>query len=202
MKKLFLSGILAFSFGASGLADMKIGVVDMGKAFDVYYKTKDNAVRIAKEEVKFKKEIEDFRTEYVQSSSEADSLAAAAKDTSLPVATRKDKDFALAQKVQDLKSLENDIRQMSGERKDEVQDDLRRSHKEILEQISKVVSDYASKEGYDLVFDTSVDSDQWMVSRLPFRTAKVFDLTEQIIKKLNASAPPLIAPADAGRRPQ
>jgi Skp family chaperone for outer membrane proteins len=193
MKKFFLTGFLALSFGLSASADLKIALVDTGKAFDAYYKTKDTAAKIAAKENTFKKEMQDLQIEYEQSQEEAQTLEMAAKDASLPSDVRKDKDSALAQKVQDLQSMERELKQMGQERAQEIRDQLLRDHQEIADEIMKAITDYAGPHGYDLILDRSAVS-QRSITLFPFNAGGVVDITDEIIAKLNASAPPSQVP--------
>jgi len=78
---------------------------------------------------------------------------------------------------------------MRTERTREIQDELLRRHKEIVDQISKVISDYSGPQGYDMVIDKSSASSANGISILLYNSSKLIDITADIIKLLNASAP-------------
>jgi Skp family chaperone for outer membrane proteins len=188
MKKLCLVGFLAFSFGLPACADLKIALIDTGKVFDAFYKTKDMAVQIAAKKVAYQKEIANLQAEYDNAEQEADNLEHAVKDTSLSTDVRKSNDAALARKVQDLQSMESELKQMRQTDSDELKDKLIRSHQEISDQIMKVITDYVSVQGYDLVLDTSASATA-APALFPYGSVKVIDLTTEIIAKMNALAP-------------
>lgn len=188
MKHLFLIGCLVLAFSLPAFADFKIALIDTGKVFDTYYKTKTSATQIATMVATYKKEVEKLQYEYDQASQEAQNLAEQVKNPGLPTAARKDKDVALAQKVQDLKLMERELNESQHEHTQEVQDELTRVHQQIADEITKVITDYVKPEGYDLIIDTSAVT-QNRGSLITYRAGTTIDLTEQIIEKLNASAP-------------
>jgi Skp family chaperone for outer membrane proteins len=188
MKKLFLLGCLAVALGLPARADLKVAMIDSSQAFDAFYKTKDMATRIAARKATLEKELQDFQAEYDNARQEAQSLATAVKDTSNPPEVRQSKDQALVQKVQELQAMEKELDQMRKARSQEIKDDLIRSHQEIAEQIMKVVTTYVTAQGYDLVLDkAAVTSDSG--SFIVLSTARIVDVTPEIITRLNASAP-------------
>jgi Skp family chaperone for outer membrane proteins len=183
MKKLLLLGLLALAFVLPAHADLKVALIDTSKAFDAFYKTKLVATRIAAKRATFEKEVEDLQAEYATSRQQAQELERAAGDTSLPITLRKSKDVALAQKVQELKSMDDEMEQMRKSRTQEMKDDLVRSHQEIADEILRVIVADVATRGYDLVLDNS------SVMTFPYNSVKITDLTPEIIAKLNASAP-------------
>jgi Skp family chaperone for outer membrane proteins len=82
---------------------------------------------------------------------------------------------------------------MTTERKREIQDELFRRHKEIVDEISAVVSAYAGPQGYDMVIDKSSASAASGVSIVLYNSNKLTDITADIIKILNKNAPPAAA---------
>ena len=76
---------------------------------------------------------------------------------------------------------------MNTERTNEIKDELYRRHKEILDEITKVVSDYSGPQGFDLVIDKSSASAASGVSIVLYNSSKLVDITDDIIKQLNLS---------------
>jgi Skp family chaperone for outer membrane proteins len=187
MMKFIFTGILTLVFGAlSARADLKVALIDTSKAFDAYYRTQDNASRIAAKRAEYEKEFANLQEEYDDQRREAQKLEDAVNDTSTPAVLRKNDDAVLAQKVQDLQSMEQEIARMHKLDGDEIRDELIRSHEELDTEMMKVIVAYVSAEGYDVVLDSSPGN-----NGLPFpmRSVKIVDLTDEIIARLNASAP-------------
>jgi Skp family chaperone for outer membrane proteins len=189
MKKLILASFLALSLGGlPASADLKVAIVDTGKAFDAFYKTKDTATRIAAKQATFAKQIQELEEEYEDARVDAQNLETTVKNTAAPQAIRQSSDTALAEKVKDLQSMESEIDEMQKSRSQEIKDDLLRSHKEISDEIMRVITAFVSSQGYDLVLDKSVATTG--TSFFPYNSTNVTDLTNDIITRLNAGAPP------------
>jgi outer membrane protein len=130
---------------------------------------------------------------------EAQKLKDAAQDPTLSPAARDDKNKALQAKLQDLQNMERKLQETSNERNRELQDEIVRLHKEIVDEIAKVVTDYSGPQGFDLVLDKSASATT-SVPTVLFNSGRLTDITPDIISKLNAAAPPasLAVPPSAG----
>jgi outer membrane protein len=201
MNKLFLVCLLALAPFSIASADLKIAVVDLSKAFDSYYVTKDAQAKLKVKQDGYQKDIQDLINNYQHMGEEAQALDKAANDPTLSDAARKDKGTALQVKKQDLVNLGNKIQEMKVERTREIQEELIRRHKEIVDQISKVISDYSGPQGYDLVIDKSSSSAASGVSIVLYSSSKLTDVTTDIINILNKSAPAGAAASTAPANP-
>jgi outer membrane protein len=193
MKKLLLACLFALAPFSLASADLKVAVIDLSKAFDQYYKTQEAQDRLKTKQEGYEKEIQDLINDYQQMGTEAQHLSDQAKDPTLSAQARADKQTALDAKKQDMINLGNKIQEMKVERGRELQDERFRRHQEIVDEISKVVTNYAGPQGYDLVIDKSSASTASGVSIILYNSAKLTDITADIIKLLNASAPPTAA---------
>lgn len=198
--------ILAFLFLAPvsmAMADLKVATVDLSKAFDQYYKTKEAQARIKEKEEGYQKDIQDMKVDYDHMVEEAQKLKDASQDPTLSAQARGDKTKALQAKAQDLQNMERKIQETSTERNRELQDEIVRRHKEIVDEITKVVTDFSGPQGFDLVIDKSSSSTTGVPVVL-FTSNKLTDITGDVISKLNAGAPPVApgaAPSGAGTPP-
>jgi Skp family chaperone for outer membrane proteins len=187
MKNLFLAIVLAVASGLPAVADLRVAVIDTSKAFDAYYRTKNMAVEIAAKKADFEKQLHAVQAEYDNANQEAQDLSNAVKDTSIAADVRKSKDAALAEKVQDLQSIEQDIDQKRREFSSEIHDELLRSHQEISDEIMRVITAYVSRLGYDVVFDSSPSANAGP-PLFPYNSQEIVDLTPEIIARLNSTA--------------
>jgi Skp family chaperone for outer membrane proteins len=190
MNKLLLLCLLVLAPVSIASADLKVAVIDLGKAFDAYYKTQDAQARIKEKEEAAQKDLSDLTTEFEHMQEEGQKLYDASKDPTLSPAARQDKAAALQQKQQDLMAMQNKIQETKTERENEIRDEVLRRHKEILDEITKVVNDYSGPQGFDLVFDKSGASAASGLPVVLFNSTKLVDITPDIIKQLNATAPP------------
>ena len=189
MKKLLLACLLAFAPLTIASADLKVAVIDLSKAFDSYYKTQDAQKKLKEKQETYTKEIQGYITDYQHMGEEADALNKGANDPTLAPAARDEKTKALQQKKQDLIALGNKIQEMKTERTREIQEELFRRHKEIVTEISKIVTDYSGPQGYDLVIDKSSQSAASGVSIVLYSSNKLIDITSDVVTLLNKSAP-------------
>jgi outer membrane protein len=189
MNKLLLVCLLVFAPISMASADLKIAVIDLSKAFDQYYKTKDAQAKLKEKQDGYQKEIQDLINEYQHMGEDAEALDKAAKDPTLSPAARDDKSKALDLKKQDLVTMQNKIQEMKVERTREIQEELLRRHKEIVDEITKVITDYSGPQGYDMVLDKSSASAASGVSLVLYNSSKLIDITPDIITILNKSAP-------------
>jgi outer membrane protein len=198
MNKLLLVCLLVLAPVSLASADLKIAVIDLGKAFDQYYKTKDASGRLQEKYSSFQKDMQGLVTDYQHMSDEAQKLQDSAKDPTLSQAARDDKAKALDTKKQDLLNLQTKIQEMRTERGREFDDEKFRLHQEIVGEISKTISDYSGPQGFDLVLDKSSASAASGVSIVLYNSSKLVDITDPVIKLLNQSAPPPGAAVPSG----
>jgi Skp family chaperone for outer membrane proteins len=189
MKKYLLFVLFIFAPVSLANADLKVAVIDLGKAFDSFYKTKDASAKIDEKKATYQKEIQDQVTEFTHMQDDAKKLYDEANDQTLSAQARADKTAALTQKKQDLLNMQNKIQEMNTERTNEIKDEIVRRHKEILDEITKDINDYSGPQGYDLVIDISSASSASSVSIVLYHSSKMIDITADIIKQLNATAP-------------
>src|ERR1039458_5844867 len=201
MNKLLLVCLLVLAPVSMASADLKIAVVDLSKAFDQYYKTKDAQAKLKEKQDGYQKDIQDLINTYQHMGEEAQALDKAANDATLSAQARQDKSTALTVKKQDLNNLGTKIQEMTTERKREIQDELFRRHKEIVDEISKVINDYSGPQGYDLVIDKSSASAASGVSIVLYNSSKLIDITAEIITPLNKPPPPPGGASPSGAAP-
>ncbi|MCK5178545.1 MAG: OmpH family outer membrane protein [Candidatus Omnitrophica bacterium] len=157
MVTVFLLSIMAT--GAYAANDGKIGYVDLSRLFDEYHKTKEYDKVL---EVKHG-ELEKVGKEKVEKIKESESRLALLKEDQRTL-------------------LESEIEMLKGEAQEFVRQeqsnltkDRNEKIREILLEIEKVVSDFAVKEGYDVILN-----DRVLIYGDPAQ-----DLTEDILTILN-----------------
>jgi len=152
--------VLCMVLSAGAFAkELKVGVLDMRKVFYEYNKTKDFNQKLEKEDAEVKKEIEKKTQELRKIRDEIDLLSEKAKEKKEP---------ELRKKIKDLDDF----------RKEKIEEFLRKKDemfKEIRQDIMDTANTYATKNGYDLLFDNAM---------FVYSTEN-FDITDVIIKELN-----------------
>jgi outer membrane protein len=189
MNKLLLVFLFVLAPVTLASADLKIAVIDLNKAFDAYYVTKEAQAKLKEKQDTYQKEIDGLKADYQRTGEEADALKRAADDPTLSAQARQDKATALKEKAQDLSTMGSKLEETITERKGELQDELIRRHKEILDDITKIVTNYSGPQGYDLVIDKSALSAASGVSVVLYNSSKLTDITPDVITLLNKTAP-------------
>ena len=199
MKKLLIFCLLALA-PSFAKADLKIAVIDLGKTFDQYTVTGDARKKLNEKHDQYQKELQDMISDYNHLGEELESLIKASQDPTLSKDAQMAKAKAAEDKKQEFLALKNKLEERKNELDKELNDEMLRRHKEILDQITQVVDNYAAPSGYDLVIDTSSVTPTSGVSIILYHSSKLIDITADITKQLNASAP-APATADSGAAP-
>jgi Skp family chaperone for outer membrane proteins len=87
----------------------------------------------------------------------------------------------------EIKKLETMITQFERSARTALSEQQRRYRKNIMDEITELVAKRAKSEQYSMVFDVGADSADR--SRILLYTDGQYDLTEDILKQLNANAP-------------
>ena len=209
MKKS-LSTILALTlaFPIAGLAQgtMKIGTVDMQRAFKEYNKTKEAEVKINDAKNSAKKEYDDRAESYKKALDEINNLNKQLESAALSAdkkgQTAKERD----DKIANIKNMEREISDFRQTRERQLQEQLMRVREGIVKEITDVVMEKVKANRFDLVFDKSGMS----INGVPFLlyAPDNVDFTNDIIAVLNkpgrapsstAKANPSASPARAAK---
>ena len=193
MKKflvLALAAGLAFPAAAFAQAPLKIGIVDMQRAFKEYNKTKDAEAKVNDAKNAAKKEFDDRTEGYKKALDEINKLnqqldsPAMAADAKSKMA--KDRD----EKIANIKNMEREINEFRQTREQQLQQQAMRMREGIVKEITEVVLERVKTNGMDLVFDKSGQSTNYVPLVLYSKDSA--DFTTEIITALNkkqASAP-------------
>lgn len=178
---------------------MKVAVVDLQKAFNEYYKTKDAEANLKDRMGSIQKEQQEMMGDYQKTVDEINKLRESTEDKTLAEAAREEKKKALQTKIQDAANMERKIQEFRTTRARQFEDQSRRMRQGIIEEIIKIVNDTGAKEKYSLVLDKSGLSMNG--TSVLLYSSDVKDLTDDVIKTINASKPaagtPAAKPADA-----
>lgn len=187
MKKLAFLSLLVAMTGAAHAADIKIAVIDLQKAFADYYKTKEADVMLKERLTGLQKEMQDMKNDYQKMVEETTKLRDDAQDKTLSEQARKEKQQAFETKVQDVRNMERKLQEFQVTRQKQFEDQSRRMRQGIVEEITKVVNDIGAKEKYNLILDKSGSTLNGNPALL--YTQDVKDLTDDVVKLMNASKP-------------
>jgi outer membrane protein len=174
---------LAFPIAALAQGTMKIGTVDMQRAFKEYNKTKEAEVKINDAKNAAKKEYDDRAESYKKALDEINNLNKQLESPALSAdkktQTAKERD----DKIANIKNMEREISDFRQTRERQLQEQLMRVREGIVKEITDVVMDKVKTNNMDLVFDKSGMS----INGVPFLlySHDNIDFTNDIVAVLN-----------------
>jgi outer membrane protein len=197
---------LAFPIAALAQGTLKIGTVDMQRAFKEYNKTKEAEVKINDAKNAAKKEYDDRADSYKKALDEINNLNKQLESPALSAdkktQTAKERD----DKIANIKNMEREISDFRQTRERQLQEQLMRVREGIVKEITDVVMEKVKGSNLDLVLDKSGMS----INGVPFLlySHDNIDFTNDIIAVLNkpgraasstAKANPSATPARAAK---
>src|SRR5438270_9074323 len=156
MKKfLLLTAAAALALPAISHAQgtLKVGTVDMNRAFKEYNKTKDSEKKINEAKDAAKKEYDDRAENYKKALDEINKLnqqldsPALSADKKTSMAKERD------EKIANIKNMEREINEFRQTRERQLQEQAMRMREGIIKEITDIIMDRVKPSGYDLVFD-------------------------------------------------
>jgi outer membrane protein len=152
---LTLASLLLLPIAARGQGTLKIGTVDMNRAFKEYNKTKDAEAKINDAKNQAKKEYDERADAYKKALDEINNLNKQLDSPALSAEkkaqTAKDRD----EKIANIKNMEREINEFRQTRERQLQEQAMRMREGIVKEITDVVNEKVKANALDLVFDKS-----------------------------------------------
>jgi len=187
LRTTFATVLLLAFLSSSAQAQNRIAMVDLRKLFDSYWKTKqaqsaldDRKTELAKEDRGFIDDLKKARDEYQK-------LLESANDQAVSDDERAKRKQAADDKLRQIKDSQDTIAQFERQAQATLAEQSQRMREDILAEIRTTVNDKAKTGGYSLVID--VDGQTVNQTPLVLYTDGENDLTDDILKQLNAGAP-------------
>ena len=158
MKKLFFLALtlgLLLPMAAFAQGTLKVGTVDMNRAFKEYSKTKDAEAKINDAKNQAKKEYDERAEAYKKALDDINNLNKQLESSALSADAKtkmaKDRD----DKIANIKNMEREINEFRQTRERQLQEQALRMREGIVKEISDVVTEKVKANHMDLVFDKS-----------------------------------------------
>jgi outer membrane protein len=187
MKKLlFLAATAALALPVASFAQapLKVGTVDMNRAFKEYNKTKDSEKKINEAKDAAKKEYDDRAENYKKALDEINKLNqqldAPALSADAKTAKAKERD----EKIANIKNMEREINEFRQTRERQLQEQAMRMREGIIKEITEIIMERVKTNNFDLVFDKSGPSMNGVQVLLHSKDS--MDFTTDVITALNA----------------
>ena len=189
MKKLLL---FAVSFlvlaGAAGAAE-RIVFVDLERVFNEFYKTQLAKSKVQMQQADIDAERQLMVDEMTQISEEVDVLKKEARDVTLTQEIRDGKRLLYEERVLELRGKQKEIEEFSERRQRQVQMQVSRMSKTVMDEIREAIVEYAKQEGLLAVIDSSTR--RAAVGVFIYTHADV-DITEAVLAMLNSRRPDVL----------
>ena len=206
MKKLLslvLASSLALPMAAVAQGTLKVGTVDMNRAFKEYTKTKDAEAKINDAKNQAKKEYDERAENYKKALDEINGLNKQLDAPALSADAKTQKAKERDDKIANIKNMEREINEFRQTRERQLQEQALRMREGIVKEITDVVNDKVKANSMDLVFDRSGMSLNGVPLLLFAKDS--YDFTNDIVAVLNkpgrVSAPLPAASAAASASP-
>ena len=193
MKSIFRKTLVAAAIcsllASAAQAETKIGLVDLRKVFDKYYKTMQADANLKDEAADLEKQRKEMIEDFKKGEDEWKKLLDKSNDQAIAAEERDKSKKAAEKKLIELKDLETTVAQFERVSRSKLGEKQRRKRDAILEDIREVINTKAKTAGYTMVVDTAAAS----INDTPviLYNNGENDITEAILTQLNAGAPPL-----------
>ncbi|MEO8204959.1 MAG: OmpH family outer membrane protein [Chthoniobacterales bacterium] len=188
-KRLIFTSLLAVTLlsASTGFAQLKVGTISMEKVLTEYYKTKEAQAKLQDVEKNAQKELDDRLATFKSLLEDVKKLEADANNTALSKDKIDDTRKQFQAKANELRGMEQELNEFKKLRQNQLQDQMIRMRKGIVDEILKEVNAKVKADNYDLVFDRSAVS----VTGTPVTVyaREDMDFSNAIITTLNKTAP-------------
>lgn len=173
----------------------KIGIIDMKRVFSEYYKTKDAEKSVNDGKEAAKKQLDERNAKYRDLIGKWQESQKLINDPAISEELRAQKKKEAEELSSEAKSLEREMAEFRQRREQQLQEQVTRVRKGILDEIKVLVERKAKDANYDLVFDKSGMG----VNGVPFLlfSKDAVDFSQEIVGELNKDAPKEAAAAAA-----
>lgn len=172
---------------SSALAQQKIAIVDMGKLFDGYWKTKQAEAALNDRKTELSKEDHGFLDNLQKDRDEYQKLLDAANDQAISAEERDKRKQAAADKYTEIQNSQTTIVQFERQAQATLAEQTQRMRSDLIKEITAAVAAKAKAAGYTMVLDLAGQS----INQTPvvLYTDGQNDLTVAVLAQLNAGAP-------------
>ena len=194
MLQIVAVATIALGFGpmwtpasAGAPADQKIATVDLAKVFESYYKTVRSTEALKQEATDMQKERKDMVDVAQKQEGELQKLIDKEQDQAVSAEERAKSKKAAQDKYRELEVAKQNIQEYNRASNARLEEKKRQRRDDIVKEIRGVLDAEAKAGGYTLVLDISGESAN--MAPIVLFSSGINDLTENLIKELNAGAP-------------
>ncbi len=184
----FLALTIAFFLIAPSQAETnKIGIIDVQRVFDKYYKTKLAQAQVDEQTADFEKRKKGMLDDYQKANRDYKKLFESTLDQAVSVEERDRRKSAAEKKLLEIKEIEQDANLFQRTTEEQLKMQARRMTETILRDIRELVEAKARAGGYTLVVDVAAKSA--FGTPIVLYTNGQNDMTQEVLSQLNSTAP-------------
>jgi len=190
---IFLAVLLTTVLSTSVFAQSKIGTVSLKTLFDNYYKTKLAQAAINDRKTQLDKDDQNMRANLNAEANAYQQLLQQANDQAISSEERDRRQKEADAKLKQLQDSQAALDDYERQAQATLNDQRAQMRDKILQEIEVAVTSTAKADGYTMVIDTAAET----VNATPVvvYTSGENDLTDTVLKQLNAGAPIDTTPA-------
>jgi outer membrane protein len=167
----------------------RIATVDLRKVLENYWRTKQAEATIKDRQASMQKDLKDMEEEARKTQEEYQTLVTTASDTMISAEERDRRKRGAEEKLKQLRDTRENMAQYDRQARVSLEEQYKRMRDNLLTEIRNVINTKAKQAGFALVFDASGMSVNNGPAAVVLYTNNENDLTDDIIKQLNATAP-------------
>jgi outer membrane protein len=180
--------MLALPLATFAQGTLKIGTVDMNRAFKEYNKTKDAEAKINEAKNAAKKEYDDRADAYKKALDEINNLNKQLDSNALSADAKAAKAKQRDDSIANIKNMEREINEFRQTRERQLQEQALRMREGIVKEITDVVNEKVKANNLDIVFDKSGMSLNGVPLLMYVR--ETYDFTNDVVAVLNKPGRP------------
>lgn len=189
MKKFLLLSAVVWALVGASFAAEKIVFMDLERTFNEFYKTQlaKSKVEVQQQDIEAERKI--MVDEMTLINNEVDALKKEARDITLTDEIRDSKRMLYEEKLLALRDKQKEIDEFVTLRKQQLQIQVSRMSQTIMEEIRQTAIEYAKKEGFAAVIDSSL---RRAAIGIFIYTHSDVEITDTILAMLNSKRPDMM----------
>lgn len=177
----------------------KIGVIDLKKVFDGYWKTKQADANLKSQAGELDKRRKQMLEDYEKLSGEYKKVLDTANDQAVSADEREKRKKTAEAKLMEMREVEQSVQQFDRTARTQLVEKQRQMRDNILKEIKDAISAKAKAAGYDVVVDSAAESANGTPVVMFWNGQG--DITDAVLSHINSNAPPEPAPSAAPAAP-
>lgn len=191
MKKLvvalFGAVLLAGVPSVQAQSTPKIGVIDLKKVFDGYWKTKQADANLKTQASELDKKRKDMIGDYEKLNAEYKKALDSANDTAVSAEEREKRKKAAEAKLMEIREIEQSVQQFDRQSRTVIMEKQRQMRDSILKELKDAINAKAKAANYDMVIDSAAETANGTPTVMFWNGQG--DITDAVLSHLNANAP-------------